>query len=106
MGIVRYEPFGLLNTRPGFERLFDRLFDDAGSWGRTSAPAARSGVAANLYETPEAYWVELPLAGVKPEDVEVTVQETVLTISATRNWQMPEQAKAIWQGFGNGEWKQ
>ena len=107
MAVVRYEPFGLLNTRPSFGRLFDQLFEDAWGWGRETAPVARSGgVAANLYETPEAYFVELPLPGIKPEDVEVTAQQNILTIGAKRNWQMPEQAQALWQGFGSGEWKQ
>jgi len=106
MAIVRYEPFGLLNTRPGFDALFDRLFEDAFGWGRNAAPSARASVAANLYETPDAYWVELPLAGVKPEDVEVRVQESLLTISAKRTWDMPEGAQPIWQGFGSGEWQQ
>jgi HSP20 family protein len=106
MALVRYEPFGLLNTRPGFEGLFDRLFEDSFGWARNAAPGAQASVGANLYETPEAYWVELPLAGVKPDDVEVTVQQNVLTIGAKRTWEMPEKAQPIWQGFGSGEWKQ
>src|SRR5207237_1631102 len=99
---------GLLNTRPTFDRLFDRLFDDAFGWSRENAqtPPRSTGIAANLYETAEAYWVELPLPGVKPDDVEVTVHDTLLTISAKRNWELPEQAQPIWQGFGGGEWKQ
>ena len=68
--------------------------------------AAPRGVAANLYETEEAYWVELPLPGVKPEDLEVTVHENLLTITAKRTWEAPEKAQIIWQGFGGGEWKQ
>jgi HSP20 family protein len=106
MAIVRYEPFGVLNTRPSFDALFDRLFEDAFGWGRPGTSATRSSVAANLYETQESYWVELPLPGVKAEDVEVTVQENLLTISAKRTWDMPEGAQPVWQGFGSGEWKQ
>src|SRR5919199_704069 len=103
--MVRYEPFSLWGTRPAFEsfdRLFDRLFEDAFERNQST----QRGVGANLYQTPEAYWVELPLPGVKPEDVEVTVQQNLLTIAAKRNWQLPEKAQAIWQGFGPGEWKQ
>jgi len=106
MAVVRYEPFGLLNARPSFEGLFDRLMEEGFGWGREAAPATRAGVAANLYESPEAYWVELPLAGVKPDDVQVTVHQNVLTVGAKRTWQMPEQARAIWQAFGSGEWQQ
>ena len=102
--ILRYEPFGLLNTRPTFDRFFDRLFEDAFNVARETA--APRGVTANLYETDEAYWVELPLPGVKPDDLEVTVHENLLTISAKRTWEAPEKATVIWQGFGGGEWKQ
>ena len=103
--MVRYEPFSLWGRRPAFEtfdRLFDRFFEEAAE--RRQDGTRRIG--ANLYQTPEAYWVELPLPGVKPEDVEVTVQENLLTIAAKRTWQLPEKAQAIWQGFGSGEWKQ
>src|SRR5438874_12917778 len=98
MAVVRYEPFGLVNTRPSLEGRFDRLLEEGFGWGREAAPATRTGVAANLYETPDAYWVELPLAGVKPEDAQITVQQNVLTISAKRTWEMPQQARPIWQG--------
>ncbi len=36
--------------------------------------------ALDVYETDKAVMVETPLAGVKPEDVEITVQKGVLTI--------------------------
>src|SRR5215208_3976613 len=103
--IVRYQPFRLPlgEMTRDLDRVFERLFEDSFPSQRTPAPFSGS---ANLYETPDAYWVELPLPGVKPEDVEVTVQENVLTLSAQRAWQTPEHAKPIWQGFGQGQWKQ
>jgi HSP20 family protein len=81
--IVRYEPFALSRR-----------------WAR---PA---GFAANLYETDGAYGVDLPLPGVKPEDVEVSLQQDVLTLKAKRTWATPEDAKPLWRGFGSGEWRQ
>ena len=36
--------------------------------------------ALDMYETKDAVMVETPLAGVKPEDVEVTVEKGVLTV--------------------------
>jgi HSP20 family protein len=103
--IVRYQPFRLPlgEMTRDLDRVFERLFD--GTFPAQRAATAWSGTA-NLYETPDAYWVELPLPGVKPEDVEVTVQENLLTLAAKRSWQTPENAKPIWQGFGQGQWKQ
>ena len=98
--MIRYQPFRfpLSEMTRDLDRVFDRLIEDTFTTGRGAQPRAQG--AANLWETPEAYWVELALPGVKPDDVEVTVQENVLTLSAKRTWQAPENAKAIWQGFG------
>ncbi|CAA9291877.1 MAG: hypothetical protein AVDCRST_MAG77-5224 [uncultured Chloroflexi bacterium] len=108
--IVRYEPFrvGLGGMARDFDRMFDRMLEDVPGFAARGARSRATGGAnpANLYETPEAYWVELPLPGVRPEDVEVTVQENMLTLQAKRAWQTPENAKTIWQGFGQGEWRQ
>jgi HSP20 family protein len=105
--IVRYEPFrvSLGSVARDLDRVFDRVFEDMPGFAARTSHSRPAG-AANLYETPEAYWVELPLPGVRPEDVEVTVQENMLTLQAKRAWQTPENAKTIWQGFGQGEWRQ
>ena len=106
--MIRYQPFRFplgAMTRD-LDRVFDRLIEDTFPVARTAQSAGRPAGAANLFETSEAYLVELALPGVKAEDVEVTVQENVLTLSAKRSWQAPENAKAIWQGFGAQEWSQ
>ena len=101
--IVRYQPFGfpLQTMTRDLDRMVERLFDDVRPFARNGQGA---GSPANLYETDAAYWVELPLPGVRPEDVEVTVQENMLSLKAKRAWQTPENAKTIWQGFSQGEW--
>src|SRR5262245_39881318 len=110
--IVRYEPFPLSRrwARPSVDRIFDR-FDRLAQDALGITPGAvwgprLAGVAANLYETDGAYGVDLPLPGVKPEDVEVSLQQDVLTLKAKRTWATPEDAKALWRGFGSGEWRQ
>ena len=104
--MIRYQPFRfpIGEMTRDLDRVFDRLIEDTFSTGRM-APGRTPG-AANLYETSEAYLVELALPGVKAEDVEVTVQENVLSLAAKRTWQAPQNAKAIWQGFGAQEWSQ
>jgi HSP20 family protein len=109
MAIVRYAPLSLGSTwlsRPtpsSIDRLFNRFFEDAFA---PRAGGGRPGIAGNLYDAGKAFLVELPVPGVKPEDLEVTVRENVLTIKAKRTWQAPEGAQAIWRGFGDGEWQQ
>lgn len=105
--IVRYDPFrvSLGEVARDLDRMFDRVMEDVPGFSGRGA-RMRAANPANLYETADAYWVELPLPGVRPEDVEITVQETLLTLRAKRAWQTPENAKAIWQGFGQGEWRQ
>ena len=116
MAIVRYDPLALARAwpvRPGFgtsiDRLFerfDRIFEDAvaprsaGAWG-----ALRPGLAANLFDTGEAWVAELPVPGVKPEDLDVTVRENALSVRAKRAWESPENAQVIWRGFVQGEWE-
>jgi len=109
MAIVRYAPLSLGNTwlsrstPTSIDRLFNRFFEDAFA---PRATGGRPGIAGNLYDTGKAFLVELPVPGVKPEDLEVTVHENVLTIKAKRTWQTPEGAQAVWRGFGDGEWQQ
>lgn len=104
--MIRYQPIRipLGGMAREFDRVFERFFDDTPAAPR--AAGRLSGTAANLYETEAGYWVELPLPGVRPEDVEITAQENVLQLKAKRAWQTPENARTIWQGFSQGEWQQ
>jgi HSP20 family protein len=85
-----------------FERAFDRGFDEIGLAGQ----AGRGFAGANVYESPAAYLVELPLPGVQAEDVEVTVQADRLTLKARRRWETPPNARPLWRRFGPGEIEQ
>jgi HSP20 family protein len=110
MAIVRYAPLPLRGTwlsRPtpvGVDRLFNRFFEDA--FAPRIAGHRRPGIAGNVYDSGKAFLVELPVPGVKPEDLGVTVHENVLTVKAKRTWSAPEGAQALWRGFGDGEWEQ
>jgi HSP20 family protein len=65
-----------------FQDAMERLFDDRwfkpmwiGNGERQAAPAL------DLYTTPEAVMAKVALPGVKPEDVDVTIGDDVVTIS-------------------------
>ena len=105
VSIVRYEPFSRASRWGGrpFDTLFDRLVDD--TFGRVSPSRGRNIPAANLYDTEEAYLVELPLPGVRPEDLEITVQQSTLTLNAKPSWRAPENAQVIWQSFAPARWQ-
>jgi HSP20 family protein len=86
--ITRWNPFGFfgsdeaLGGMPSLRQAMDRLFEDAfvrpTSWpGWTGGEQA---LALDLYETDEHCVIKAAIPGVRPEDVEVTVQGNVLTI--------------------------
>ena len=100
--MMRYLPVSALAGWPArsqIDRLYDRVVNDAS----IAAQPPRGFNGANLYESPEAYMVELPLPGVKPEDVEITVQDNLLSLKARRLWEAPPNAQPIWSAFGAGE---
>jgi HSP20 family protein len=106
--IVRFEPFTVAprRPRPAFERAFDRMVLDTLGLAPRYAEARRPGLTSNLYETESGYSVELPLPGVKAEDVEISVQENLLALKVKRDWSTPEKARVLWQGFASGAWQQ
>jgi HSP20 family protein len=75
--IVRYDPFGDLRTT------MDRLFDEGFSrpW-RFIGHETEASFPVEVSDTDEAVHVKAALPGVKPEDVEISVANGVLTIKA------------------------
>ncbi|MBI5729007.1 MAG: Hsp20/alpha crystallin family protein [Candidatus Magasanikbacteria bacterium] len=73
MSLIRWSP--LVDPFGDFDEMFNRLPSVIGGKGMQAfVPAI------NMYETDKAVVVETPLAGVKPENVEVSVQKGVLTL--------------------------
>jgi HSP20 family protein len=68
------------------QRLTDQLF-------RSWAPEERRGFApaVDIYEDEDAIVVKADLAGVKPEDVNISVENNVLTISGERKLERAEE---------------
>lgn len=75
--LTRWDPFQeAVTLREAVNRLFEESFVP-------NAPGAAGGFAPalDLSETPEAYFVEMAVPGMKAEDLNVTVENGVLTIS-------------------------
>jgi HSP20 family protein len=78
--IRRPSPFGeLLSLR----QAMDRLFEDSYVRPSSSFGSAEHALALDTYSTPDALVVEAALPGVKPEDVDISVQANTLTINAS-----------------------
>jgi HSP20 family protein len=106
--MLHYRPVSAFAGRTAqfaIDRFFGGPLDDAAL--AIKPPSEVTGFAsANLYETPEGYRLEVPMPGVKAEDVEITVQDNRLTVKAQRRWELPPNAKSIWRAFGSGELQQ
>jgi len=74
MDLVRFDPFSLLSE---MDRLFER--------GVTATPSWAPRIDAFDREKELVIRVELP--GIKPEDVEITVEDRTLTISGKRQFE-------------------
>jgi HSP20 family protein len=80
--LIRWEPFrDMLNMRRDMDRLFDNFFAPftEKSWDTPTT----WGLAVDVSENEDAYTVRASLPGVKPDDIEVTLTENVLTIKGT-----------------------
>jgi HSP20 family protein len=101
--ITRYSPFNeMVSLREAMDRLFEDSFISPRGLGMTSA----RGLGANLYETADNFTVQLPAAGVKPEDVEITAQQDTLTVKWETKVEIPENATAHWHGFQSSRYQQ
>src|SRR5438067_1957256 len=99
--LMRYDPFReALSLRDAMNRLFEESFLPS-NWGATSTAAFAP---MNAFETDQGYQVQVLLPGVKPEDIDLTVQQNTLTIKGQyRPFQ--EQGKQVnWliQEIGSG----
>lgn len=75
MSIVRYEPFGLLSQlQKELARSFPSFSNEAAEW----VPAV------DVKEEEKQFVVHADIPGVKPEDIEVSVEAGVLTIKGEK----------------------
>ena len=91
---TRYRPFGRINWLYGD---LNRLFG-AGFAGLRNADTVSDWLpSADIQEEDQRYVVHADLPGVPPEDIEVTLEDGVLTIQGTRTAQSDEEKKGYRQ---------
>jgi HSP20 family protein len=105
MALIRWEPVTELNSiQNEMNRLFNTFFDQPSPTGRGSAPSKRWIPAMDLVETAEQYVLRADLPGLSDDDVNVQLEDNVLTISGERNLQHEQQEEGYYRierGFGS-----
>ena len=92
-------PFG--DFQVDVENLFEQFFGD-----REVAPQGRWSPRTNISESDTAYRVSIELAGVKPADVSVEMQDGILEISGKREKvELPEGVRALKVEQRTGEFR-
>src|SRR6266568_7979637 len=101
--ITRYNPF---NEVVSLHEAMDRLFEDSFISPRAMGRFGARGSAANLVETADGFLLQIPMAGVKPEDVEITAQQNTLSLKWETKVPVPEGVTTHWLGFQSGEYQE
>jgi HSP20 family protein len=82
MSVLRWDPFqDLLSLRDEMNRVFDR------AWGQTASDqTVRAWAPAlDIAERKDAYLVTVELPGINPDDIDVTLENNLLTIQGQRH---------------------
>jgi HSP20 family protein len=101
--ISRYEPSRqLVPLSEALNQLFNESFAFPRRLGREFGSVASS----NLFETKDAFVLQVALPGVTAEAVEITVQKEVLSLKAKGELKAPEGARTLWAGLGGTQFAQ
>ncbi len=89
MTLVRYEPWNLVNQ---FRREMDRFYDPANEVDETSSVATSDWTpAVDIKETAEAFVIHADIPGVDPSDINVNMEDGILTIKGERESKSEEE---------------
>lgn len=81
MSMVRYQPWGLVRS---LHEELDRLFDQRLANDDTSASVANWTPPVDIREEDDRFVLHADIPGVKPEDIEITMENSVLAIAGSR----------------------
>jgi HSP20 family protein len=85
MAIVRWDPFdAFLGAQEDLNRMFRRGWLRAPGTDEGVAEGGKWAPAVDIYETGDALVVEAELPGIDPKDIDVTVDDGVLTVKGER----------------------
>src|SRR5215469_13961314 len=101
--LTRYNSFSEMVS---LREAMDRLFEDSFISPRNIAQWGGRGAAANLFETPEGFILQVPMPGVNPDEVEITAQQDTLTLKWQTKLNVPQNATVHWNSFSTGQFQQ
>ena len=85
MSLIRYEPNNLLTQfHDEISRLFDARYNPTSEW----TPAV------DVKETDKTYIIHADVPGVDAKDIDVTLEDGVLTIKGERRWENKEETES------------
>jgi HSP20 family protein len=90
--ITRWNP---MREMAAMQSALDRVFDETWRNFRTFNGSADKSLALDVYETANAYIIQVALPGTTPENVNVSLHEGVLTISGQIAQSTPENSRAL-----------
>jgi len=98
MALIRWEPVAELSTiQNEMNRLFNTFFDQPTPAGRSAGGARRWIPPMDLVETPDHYVLRADLPGLSDEDVNVQLEDNVLTISGERKTEHESQQEGYYR---------
>ncbi len=104
MALIRWEPVAELNTiQNEMNRLFNTFFDQPAQNGRGSGTTRRWLPAMDIIETADHYVLRADLPGLGDGDVNVQMEDNVLTVSGERRAERDEHQAGyhrLERGFG------
>ncbi len=81
--IIRWDPFNdLVSIQDELHRLFGRTFTEA--WPTHRSARGSWMPALDVFETEDRVVAKMDLPGIDPDDVEVSMEDSTLTVSGTR----------------------
>jgi HSP20 family molecular chaperone IbpA len=99
----RTRPYNGINTP--LRQWVDRVFDDAFAREGIASGAGFHSLPVNVWETPDGYQAALLAPGLDEQSINVTVHEDTLAIEGELKFDVPENAKPIWQEFGPAKFR-
>jgi HSP20 family protein len=105
MALIRWEPVAELNTiQNEMNRLFNTFFDQPAQNGRGNGISRRWLPAMDIVETADRYVLRADLPGLSDGDVNVQMEDNILTVSGERRAERDEQHEGYYRlerGFGS-----
>ena len=96
-------PRGVMPLSEAMNQLFRDAF--TGPFGG-AAPGLTVSQGVNLYEQDNRFILQVPLPGAKPDQLNITARENVVTLQGTIEPPAPEGARALYQGIGGGQFRE